>query len=143
MPLDFNGRVSENGIPLRDGENGPLGFDGRISPQGIPLRAGENMPDEIGEYQQYTDGVASSLGAPIDLISSAMRPFGYNTPEQDVVMGSEWIGNKFEDMGLISQARNPIAEFMSAMMIQDPTVSSSASSFLSEALMSSLGEETL
>ncbi len=67
-----------------------------------------------------------------------MRPFGYSTPEEDVVMGSEWIGKKMEDMGLISQARNPMSEFIAAMMIPDPTDIATASKFLGAALMPSL-----
>lgn len=144
MPQGFDGRVSENGIPLRYGENMPFGFDGRMSPQGIPLRAGENMPDAPNPYQQFIDtpyrGIASSLGAPIDILSSAMRPFGYDTPEEDVVMGSEWMGKKMEEMGLISQARNPVSEFIAAMMIPDPTDIATASKFLGAALMPSIAK---
>jgi len=78
---------------------------------GVP----QNKPyDNSGiDYQPLIDtayrGLAASLGAPVDILSSAMRPFGYGIPENNVVMGSEWIGKKLEESGLISSARNPYA----------------------------------
>lgn len=58
--------------------------------------------------------VAGALGAPIDLISMALRPLGYKNPEP--VMGSEWIGRKMENLGLVSSERRPAAEAMSSLL---------------------------
>lgn len=53
-------------------------------------------------------GVAGLLGGPVDLATMAMRPFGYS--EERPIGGSEWIGQKMHDAGLVSSQRNPIAE---------------------------------
>lgn len=62
-------------------------------------------------------GVAAFFGGPVDLASMVMRPFGYSTPDRDVVGGSEWIGKQMEQRGMVSEARNPIAEFLSAVAV--------------------------
>jgi hypothetical protein len=49
-----------------------------------------------------------------------MRPFGYNVPERNVVGGSEWIGGKMEDLGLVSTARAPMQEFAASMIVPSP-----------------------
>lgn len=66
-------------------------------------------------------GLASVLGGPVDLATMVMRPFGYNVPEQQVVGGSEWIGKKLEDVGLVSSARAPLQEFITSMAIPTPS----------------------
>lgn len=66
-------------------------------------------------------GLASVLGGPVDLAAMVMRPFGYNVPEQQVVGGSEWIGKKLEDVGLVSSARAPVQEFITSMAIPTPS----------------------
>lgn len=66
-------------------------------------------------------GLASVLGGPVDLATMVMRPFGYNVPEQQVVGGSEWIGKKLEDVGLVSSARAPVQEFITSMAIPTPS----------------------
>lgn len=35
---------------------------------------------------------AGVLGAPVDLVSTVMRPFGYNVPSESVVGSSDWFG---------------------------------------------------
>jgi len=52
--------------------------------------------------------VASNLGAPVDIATMAMRPFGYK--EEAPVGGSEWIGNQMERMGFVSDVRRPLLE---------------------------------
>ncbi len=101
MPQGFDGRVSENGIPLRYGENMPFGFDGRMSPDGIPLREGENMPDEENQYQRYKE---------------VMSLFGYDVDKQDGEV--EDANRSAERQGLTSEARNPLLEFLSALLFK-------------------------
>lgn len=62
-------------------------------------------------------GVASFFGGPVDLASMVMRPFGYATPDREVVGGSEWIGKQMEQRGMVSEARNPVAEFLAAVAL--------------------------
>jgi hypothetical protein len=99
----------------------------------------EYNPENALDYQTLVDtsyrGLASALGSPVDIFSSAMRPFGYGIPEEDVVMSSEWISKQMEDSGLISNARNQYAEFAAAMMIPDPTDIATASKFLGATLV--------
>jgi hypothetical protein len=65
-------------------------------------------------------GLASVLGGPVDLATMVMRPFGYKVPDQQVVLGSEWIGKKMEDLGLVSTARAPLQEFAASMIVPSP-----------------------
>lgn len=65
-------------------------------------------------------GLAATLGGPVDLATMVMRPFGYKVPEQQVVGGSEWIGKKMEDVGLVSTARAPFQEFAASMIVPSP-----------------------
>lgn len=64
--------------------------------------------------------IASAFGAPVDLTTMALRPLGYKTPEQNVVGSSEWIGQKMQDLGLVSSARNPNAEMLASMLVPGP-----------------------
>lgn len=84
-------------------------------------------------------GLASVLGGPVDLATMVMRPFGYNVPEQKVVGGSEWIGKKMQDLGVVSTARNPLAEFAASMVIPTPTLPIKSASVGIEALLGLLG----
>ncbi len=52
--------------------------------------------------------VAGTLGAPVDLATMALRPFGYSVDKP--VGGSEWIGQKMQDAGMVSDTRRPMAE---------------------------------
>ena len=63
---------------------------------------------------------ASVFGGPVDLATMVMRPFGYKTPETQVVGGSEWIGKKMEDVGLVSTARAPLTEFIASVAVPTP-----------------------
>lgn len=65
-------------------------------------------------------GLAATLGGPVDLATMVMRPFGYSTPDQQVVGGSEWIGKKMEDVGLVSTARSPVQEFAAGLVFPGP-----------------------
>jgi len=57
--------------------------------------------------------VAGTLGAPVDIATTVMRPFGYK--EKEPVGGSEWFGKQMEQMGLVTPTRRPGAEFAAAI----------------------------
>ena len=57
--------------------------------------------------------VGGVLGGPVDLATMAMRPFGYSTEKP--IMGSEWIGQKLQDGGFVSDKRNMIAETLAGI----------------------------
>jgi hypothetical protein len=63
---------------------------------------------------------ASVFGGPVDLTTMVMRPFGYNTPDTQVMGGSEWIGKKMEEAGLVSSARAPLTEFIASVAVPTP-----------------------
>lgn len=54
------------------------------------------------------------LGAPVDLATMALRPLGYKVEQP--VMGSEWIGQKLQDAGMVSNKRNHLAEMMAGLL---------------------------
>lgn len=58
--------------------------------------------------------VAGGLGAPVDLATMALRPFGYNVEKP--VGGSEWIGDKMRRAGMVSDQRNALAEAAAGML---------------------------
>lgn len=58
--------------------------------------------------------VGGLLGAPVDITTMALRPFGYKT--ENPVMGSEWIGKKMQDAGLVSGNRNHLAEMLAGFV---------------------------
>lgn len=62
-------------------------------------------------------GFGALVGGPVDLATMVMRPLGYKTPDNQVVGGSEWVGQKMQDAGLVSSSRNPVAEFLAAALI--------------------------
>jgi hypothetical protein len=64
--------------------------------------------------------LASVVGTPVDLATMAMRPFGYRTPDEQVVGSSEYIGRQMERAGLVSSARAPIQEFLASMAVPTP-----------------------
>jgi hypothetical protein len=64
---------------------------------------------------------ASVFGGPVDLATMVMRPFGYNTPDTQVMGGSEWIGKKMEEAGLVSSARAPLTEFIASVAVPTPS----------------------
>ena len=54
--------------------------------QDIPRPAGSDLAN-------LAKGVPSGIaGLPVDLMTSAMRPFGYDTPPKEVVGSSDWFG---------------------------------------------------
>jgi len=59
--------------------------------------------------------VAGTLGAPVDLATMVMRPFGYSVDKP--VGGSEWIGQKMQDAGMVSDVRRPMAELASGFAL--------------------------
>lgn len=59
--------------------------------------------------------VAAVFGGPVDLTSMVMRPFGYG--EEKPVLGSEWIGQQMQNVGLVSEARDPLQEFMASLLV--------------------------
>lgn len=70
--------------------------------------------NQTDEGRAFTDVInrgliAGTLGAPADIGAMAMRPFGYK--EEKPFMGSEYIGQKMEQMGMVSPTRRPVAEF--------------------------------
>jgi len=62
--------------------------------------------------------LASAIGGPVDLTTMVMRPFGYKVEKP--VLGSEWIGQKMEQSGLVSDARDPLKEFAASVMTPSP-----------------------
>lgn len=77
-------------------------------------------------------GVAATIGAPVDIITQALNlgiaGAGYlghksgllNQPPgiiENPVLGSEWIGRKMEEQGMVSGARNPVAEFLTSLIL--------------------------
>lgn len=62
--------------------------------------------------------LAAALGGPVDLTTMVMRPFGYKVEKP--VLGSEWIGQKMEQGGLVSDARDPLKEFAASVMTPSP-----------------------
>lgn len=77
---------------------------------------------------------ANVFGGPVDLATMVMRPFGYNTPDTQVVGGSEWIGKKMEDAGLASSARAPLTEFIASMAVPTPGVLAKGTAFAAPAI---------
>jgi len=75
------------------------------------------MADISGKDLAYR-ALASALGGPVDLATMVMRPFGYAVEKP--VLGSEWIGQKMQDLGLVSSARNPNAEMLASMLVPGP-----------------------
>lgn len=81
------------------------------------------MPDISGKDLAYR-AFASAIGGPVDLTTMAMRPFGYKVEKP--VLGSEWIGQKMQDTGLISEARDPLKEFAASIMVPSPSGAAAA-----------------
>lgn len=68
--------------------------------------------------------VGSLLGAPVDIANMAMGSLGVPV-SQKPVMGSEWIGQKMQDVGVVSPNRNPVAETL-ASFVDPATVGTGA-----------------
>jgi hypothetical protein len=65
--------------------------------------------------------LAGVVGGPVDLTTMVMRPFGYKTPDENVIGGSEWIGKQMERAGLVGSARAPIQEFLASLTVPTPS----------------------
>lgn len=57
--------------------------------------------------------VAGTLGAPVDIATMLMRPFGYK--EEKPFMGSEYIGQKMQEAGMVTPTRRPVAELLTGL----------------------------
>jgi hypothetical protein len=57
--------------------------------------------------------VAGTLGAPVDVATMLMRPFGYK--EEKPFMGSEYIGEKMQQAGMVTPTRRPVAELLTGL----------------------------
>ena len=70
-------------------------------------------------------GLAAGLGGPVDLaemvINAGMGLAGQK-PLQKSVGGSEWIGEKMQQAGMVSEARNPAAEFLASLLMPGASV---------------------
>lgn len=73
-------------------------------------------PDGMTGTDLAYRGAAAALGGPVDLITMALRPMGYSTPDKQVVGGSEWIGQQLENVGLVGEGRAPIQEALTSML---------------------------
>jgi hypothetical protein len=80
-------------------------------------------------------GLASVLGGPVDISTMLLRPFGYTTPDEQVFGGSEWIGQKMQDAGLVSSARSPVKEFLSSLAMPTPSGMAKGAALASTALI--------
>lgn len=67
--------------------------------------------------------VAGVVGAPVDIASTVLRPFVPGIGDAPVG-GSEWIGNKMQQAGIVSSKRRPIAEFAASLI--DPATAPAA-----------------
>lgn len=67
-----------------------------------------------GLYDSANRGaVAGTLGMPVDTAALALGLIGYD--HKRPVGGSEWIGQKMQDYGMVSPNRNPMAENIALM----------------------------
>lgn len=92
------------------------------------------MADISGKDLAYR-AVAAVLGGPVDLTTMVMRPFGYKVEQP--VLGSEWIGSKLEQGGIISSARDPLKEFIASLLVPGGGIEIAAAK--GPALMAGLG----
>lgn len=67
--------------------------------------------------------VGGFLGAPVDVTNMAMGSLGLPVSNKPV-MGSEWIGQKMQDAGIVSGDRNAVAEGLAAFI--DPATAGPA-----------------
>lgn len=74
-----------------------------------------------GLVDAFGRGLSMIGGAPVDLTTMFLRPLGYSAPDEQIIGSSEYLGRQMANLGLISETRNPVAEFLSALLIPDPT----------------------
>lgn len=70
-------------------------------------------------HQGITDTVSRGLvgglvGAPVDIVNTVMRPFGLSSDKP--VGGSEWLGDKMQQAGLVSGKRSLLAETLAGLV---------------------------
>lgn len=73
-----------------------------------------------GLGETATRGITGVLGAPVDITTMAMRPFGYSVPAEQVVGGSEYLGKQLERAGILSGNRNMLSELLAGLVTPDP-----------------------
>lgn len=73
-----------------------------------------------GLGETATRGITGVLGAPVDITTMAMRPFGYSVPAKQVVGGSEYLGKQLERAGMLSGNRNQLSELLAGLVTPDP-----------------------
>lgn len=73
-----------------------------------------------GLGETATRGITGVLGAPVDITTMAMRPFGYSVPAEQVVGGSEYLGKQLERAGMLSGNRNQLSELLAGLVTPDP-----------------------
>lgn len=74
--------------------------------------------------------LAAAIGGPVDITSMVMRPFGYSVDKP--MLGSEWIGQKLQDQGVISDARDPLKEFLASILFPMGAVKAGPAIFKAE-----------
>lgn len=78
---------------------------------------------------QYKDialrGLSSIIGGPVDLATMlaniVLKPINLHINDNQAIGSSEWIGDKLQDLGLVSSARYPAQEFAASIAIPTPT----------------------
>lgn len=63
--------------------------------------------------------IAGTIGAPVDLANTVLNTIGLGS--KNPIMGSEWIGQKMEDTGIVSSKRRPLAELAAGLAIPAST----------------------
>lgn len=84
---------------------------------------------------------AAFFGGPVDMATMVARPLGYDTPDRDVVGSSEWIGRKMEERGMVSEARNPVAEFLAALALPGGMAAAGTKLYAGEQALQRAGQQ--
>lgn len=76
----------------------------------------EGRSQAMGAARDITNrGIAGLLGGPVDLVTLALKPFGYDHPAP--VGSSEWIGEQMAKAGMVSADRYPLPEFLMSVAL--------------------------
>jgi hypothetical protein len=76
--------------------------------------------------------IAGTLGTPVDLVNTALQAVGLGSEKP--VLGSEWIGDKMQQAGMVSPERRPVAEFAAGFV--NPETAATKGVMLAKALAS-------
>jgi hypothetical protein len=76
--------------------------------------------------------IAGTLGTPVDLANTALQAVGLGSEKP--VLGSEWIGDKMQQAGMVSPERRPVAEFAAGFV--NPETAATKGVMLAKALAS-------